>query len=84
MKITKQLVINKILDYLNRKITLQEIVDWAEEIMQEGEIANQNSNLIRDSIAQIGLADIRQFGLSWDDIYTILASLGCKIKIKVA
>ena len=74
--ITKQILVQKILDYLNRKMTLQELVDWAEDGMMEGEISEENFDVIRDIIAALGLADVQVFGLSWDDCYEYLFKLG--------
>ena len=79
--ITKQILVQKILDYLNRKITLLELVDWAEYGMMEGEISEENFDVIRDIIASLGLADVQAFGLSWDDCYEYLLKLGYRVNV---
>ncbi|MBM3243055.1 hypothetical protein FJZ31_42900 [Candidatus Poribacteria bacterium] len=79
--ITKQILVQKILDYLNRKMTLQELVNWAEDGMMEGEISEENFDVIRDIIAALGLADVQVFGLSWDDCYEYLFKLGYRANV---
>jgi uncharacterized protein YjgD (DUF1641 family) len=79
--ITKQILVQKILDYLNRKITLQKLVNWAEDGMMEGEISEENFDVIRDIIAALGLADVQVFGLSWDDCYEYLFKLGYRVSV---
>jgi hypothetical protein len=36
---------------------------------------------MRDVVARIGLADVREFGLSWDDCYGFLSRLGYKVQV---
>ena len=79
--ITKQILVQKILDYLNRKMTLQELVNWAEYGIMEGEISAENFDVIRDIIAAIGLADVQVFELSWDDCYEYLFKLGYRVSV---
>jgi len=64
MIITKNLVRNQLLAYLNERITLSELVDWAENALLDGELEAQNAEILRHVIARLGLADVRQFGLS--------------------
>jgi len=82
MNVTRELVHDQLLAYLNRKITLAQLVDWAEDALCEGELESQNSDLLRDIIAKIGLADVRQFGLSWDDCYGFLARMGYQVEVE--
>lgn len=79
--ITKQILVQKILDYLNRKMTLQELVDWAEDSMMEEEISEEHFDVIRDIIVALGLADVQAFGLSWDDCYEYLLKLGYRVSV---
>lgn len=81
MKITKKEVGEKIMDYLNQRMDLQELVDWAENTVREEEYDEQDFELIREMVARIGLADVKQFGLSWDDCYNYLSQLGYKVKV---
>ncbi len=71
----------KILDYLNRQIVLSELVDWAENAMMAGEFEEQDIKLLTDIVARLGLADVHEFGLSWDDCYEYLGRLGYRVEV---
>jgi hypothetical protein len=83
MLITKDLVRNQLLAYLNHRITLAELVDWAENALLDGELEAQNAESLRDIIARLGLADVRQFGLSWTDCSDFLRTLGYQVQVDV-
>ncbi len=61
---------------LNREIDLQTLVNWAEDMIREADFESKNFELIRDILARIGLANVREFGLTWDDCYNYLHKLG--------
>ena len=48
MKVTKKEIMNKILAYLNRSITLEQMVDWAEKIICEAEYDQKDFELIKE------------------------------------
>lgn len=79
--ITRTVIEKKILSYLNRHTTLAELVDWAEKTMMEGEFEALDSDLLTEITARLGLADIREFGLSWDDCYEFLLRLGYRVQV---
>ena len=79
--VTRTEVRRKLLDYLNRQITLAELVEWAENAMMEGEFDEQDAGLLTDIVARLGLADVREFGLSWDDCYEYLGRLGYRVEV---
>lgn len=83
MKVSKEDVANKILAYLNRSISLEQIVDWAEDMVSEAEYDEKDFELIRDILSHLGLADVKEFGLSWDDCYNYLSRLGYQVKVTV-
>jgi hypothetical protein len=82
--ITRQVVRDQIVGYLNRRITLQDLVSWAENSMDEGELDPQDEELLRDIVARIGVADVQEFGLSWDELYDFLSRLGYKVQVMAA
>jgi len=82
MKITKTDLAEKILAYLNRSFSLGELVNWAEEAIREGEYADEDFEKIKEILARLGLADVKEFGLSWDDCYSYLSRLGYKVRIE--
>ena len=79
--ITRNVLEKKILGYLNRYITLAELVDWSEHMLQDGEFDLRDVDLLTEIIARLGLADIREFGLSWDDCYEFLSRLGYRVQV---
>ena len=59
--ITREDVTRRLLAYLNRDVTLADLVDWAEYAMMDAEFEDRHSDTIRYVIAQIGVADVRNF-----------------------
>ena len=84
MQVTKEELMSKLLDYLNHSITLQELVDWAENMVQEAEYDEKDYELIKRILVHLGVADVKQFGLTWDDCYEYLSALGYKVKVAVS
>jgi hypothetical protein len=83
MKITKDAVANKISAYLHHNLSLEELVDWAENAMMQAEFEARNLTVIREVVSQLGLADVRTFGLTWEDCEEMLGKLGYTTRIKV-
>jgi len=81
--ITRKVVEEKIVAYLNRAIALADLADWAENMMMDGEFDGGDTDLLTDIVARLGLADVREFGLSWDDCYAFLERLGFKAQVMV-
>ena len=82
MKITKNILADKILDYLHHKITLEELVDWSENTLMDGEFDENDFELLKEITGRLGLADVRAFGLMWEDCEDYLNKLGYKVNIK--
>jgi cobyrinic acid a,c-diamide synthase len=84
MLITKQTVAEKIGAYLQHVITVDQLVDWAENGMMEGEFDEQDMDMLRTVIARLGVADVRAFGLTWDDCEEALRQLGYSARVEIA
>jgi cobyrinic acid a,c-diamide synthase len=84
MKITRRAAAQKLTDYLQHKIAAAELVDWAESAMMEGEFEEEHFDVLREVISRVGLADVRAFGLTWEDCEDFLARLGYKVNVTVA
>ncbi len=80
MVITRQMVAEKIAVYLHHELALRDLVDWAEREMMDGEFDSPEA---RDATAQIGLADVRAFGLTWEDCEGLLRKLGFRADIHI-
>ena len=83
MKITRQDSAQKLIDYLQHKVALTELVDWAETAMMEGEFEEQHLQVLREIVSRVGLADVRAFGLTWEDCQDFLSRLGYKVSVTV-
>ena len=81
--ITREILARKLSDYLQHRITLPELVDWAERAMMEDEFDARDLETIRDITSRIGLADVREFGLTWEDCENYLARLGFRAKVDI-
>ena len=83
MTITKQTVADQIAAYLHHAITLAQLVDWAEQALMDGELADSDAKTLSSVIARLGVADVRAFGLSWDDCEELLHKLGFSPRVEV-
>ncbi len=83
MLITGSITAEKIGAYLQHEISLDDLVDWAERALMEGELADNEPQELAEVLARLGLADVRNFGLSWDDCETLLHHLGYKAHIEI-
>ena len=83
MLITKQTVADRLSAYLRHDISLDELVDWAERAIMEAELDSTDIAKIRDVIARLGVADVRAFGLTWEDCESMLRSLGYDARVEV-
>ena len=83
MVITKQTVADKIAAYLRHDISLADLVSWAEEAMMEGEFAEQDATVIADVVSRLGVADVRAFGLAWEDCEQMLRQLGYAARVDI-
>ena len=83
MPISKQTLAEQIEAYLKRRITLEQLVDWAENALMDADFDERDSEVLSAAIARLGLADVRAFGLSWDDCQDLLGQLGYATRVEV-
>jgi hypothetical protein len=81
--ITREVLASRLRDYLQHRLTRAELVDWAERAMMEGTFEDDDVDLIRDVTSRLGLADVREFGLTWEDCEAYLSRLGYRAKVDV-
>jgi TRAP-type C4-dicarboxylate transport system permease large subunit len=65
MTITKQTVAEQIATYLHHDLTLGHLVDWSK----------RDAETIAHVMARLGVADVRAFGLAWEDCEYLLGNL---------
>ncbi len=79
--ISKQDVAQQLVRYLNHSITLPQLVEWSESAIQNGDVEHGNSKTIMQALGRLGVADVKEFGILWEDCETIMHSLGYEIKV---
>ena len=84
MNITRQIVADKIADYLHGKLGQVELVDWAERAMMDTDFDEADTEVLSDIIGRLGLADVAEFGLRWQDCEEFLRRLGYRAKVIVS
>ena len=83
MLITKKIVADKIAAYLHHDITHAQLVDWAERAMMEDEFEENGLPAIRSAISRLGVADVRAFGLTWEDCEELLSQLDFFARVSI-
>ena len=81
--ITRQTVVDKLAAYLQHELSLPSLVTWAESALMEGELESKHLREIRDVVARLGVADVRAFGLTWEDCEQLLKRLGYSAHIHI-
>ena len=84
MTVTRHKVAQEIIGYLYHRITLAQLVDWAERVMMEGEFEEQNFETLRYVVSRLGLADVRAFGMTLEDCEDFLSRLGYQMIVTVS
>ncbi|MPZ21238.1 MAG: hypothetical protein GEV06_25575 [Luteitalea sp.] len=81
--ITRDILASRLRDYLQHRITRTALVDWAERAVMEEEFDDRDFDTIRDITSRLGLADVREFGLTWEDCDAYLSRLGYRATVDV-
>jgi hypothetical protein len=76
-------VVDQLSAYLRHELTLTDLVAWTESAMMEGKFGPAHLSTIRDVVARIGIADVRTFGLTWEDCEQLLAQLGYSAQVSI-
>ncbi|MBL7073714.1 hypothetical protein ISS37_00550 [candidate division KSB1 bacterium] len=72
------------MDYLHHRITLKGLVNWAESAMMEADFEEQDFEILRGIVSRVGLADVRAFGMTWEDCQDFLSRLGYLVSVTVS
>ena len=83
MILTRELLAEMLMRYINREIDLSSLVSYAEDMLRDADFEDRSFELIREILANIGLADVREFGLTWDDCYDYIHKLGYDVKVEM-
>jgi hypothetical protein len=83
MLVTQRTVADKIAAYLRHTISLAELVDWAERTLMDAEFSENDAATLSRVVGRLGVADVRTFGLTWDDCEQLLGALGYTARVEV-
>jgi len=83
MTTAKQTVAENISSYLRHEISLADLVSWAEDAMMDGEFDEHEAATISDVVSRLGVADVRAFGLTWEDCGQLLRQLGYTARVDI-
>lgn len=81
--ITCKTVAEKLVAHLRHELSLDSLVAWAESALMDGDFAPAHLPTIRDVVARIGVADVRAFGLTWEDCEQLLSLLGYSTQVSI-
>jgi hypothetical protein len=84
MNITRQIVSEKIADYLHGQLRQTDLVDWAEGAMIDAEFDEPDSSVLSEIIDRLARADVAEFGLRWQDCEEFLRRLGYRAIVIVS
>jgi hypothetical protein len=83
MMVTRQIVGSKLVGWLRHELTLEQLVDWAENALQEADFDPSDTDELVDVVGRLGLADVRAFGLTWEDCEMLLHRLGFRAHVEI-
>jgi hypothetical protein len=83
MTVNRQIVAEKLAAYLHGQLPQAALVDWAEQAMMDSDFAERDAELLGDIVGRLGLADVAEFGLRWEDCENFLRRLGYRARVEI-
>ncbi len=83
MQLMREMVAHKLEAYLHHQLSLDDLVAWANTAMLEGDFEEEHFDAVRDVVARLGLADVRAFGLTWEECENLLKQLGYQARVEI-
>lgn len=80
MTITRHDLATRLNDFLQGNLPLTDLVVWSEQMLIEHDF---DTDATRDAVARLGVADVRAFGLTWEDCRDLLSTLGYTTRVEV-
>lgn len=80
-EITKKMIADKLLAYLHHHLSLEDLTDQAEQAFVNPSYEDDNFHTIRNALSQLGAADVKSFGLGWNDCEAKMKKLGFKLEV---
>jgi hypoxanthine phosphoribosyltransferase len=82
--LARNAMLGQISAYLNLRIGLEQLVAWAQTMVDEGQLSQDDEVLLRDLVARAGDPDGEGFGLSIEDISEFLGRLGRELRVSTS
>jgi len=83
--ITRRILVEKLLDYLNHRIPLAALVDWAEFAMIDTRFDPEaDTARLMDVLSYVAAGDTPDFPLTWDILSDFLDKLGAPVRVELA
>jgi hypothetical protein len=83
MTVTRDAVAHQLGAYLHGETSLAALVDWAESAMLEADFPPGEEEVLADIVGRLGLADVKTFGLTWEDCREMFCSLGVSAQVNL-
>jgi len=74
-------ILEQINCYLNRETSLTQLVTWAENTLNAGDLSPDDESLLRDLVAGAGEPGTETFGLTMEEWSTLLSRLGHELRV---
>jgi hypothetical protein len=82
MNMTRQVVADKLLGYLNGSVMLAQLVEWAENTFIDDVLEpDEDIDLLNDILGYLAAADTAQFPLTWDRCAEFMRQLGFSVRV---
>jgi hypothetical protein len=83
MKVNRKTVAEKLAAYLHGSLSQSALVDWAERTIMDADFEEGDADLLADVVGRLGLSDVAEFGLRWQDCESLLRRLGYRAHVEV-
>jgi hypothetical protein len=83
MVVTRAQVAQQIKRYLHHEISIAKLVEWAEHAMQEAALEEGHEDEITQVLSRLGMSDVKNFELMWEDYEGLLNTLGYKVHLHI-
>ena len=81
---TRQIIAEHLLAYMQHKLSLTELINWAEVAIMEGGFEPGHEATMRNALGRLAAADADSFGLLWEDCQQLMRSMGYEVKVEAA
>lgn len=83
MIITRELVAQKLFAHLQHELSLSDLVNWAEDAIMDADFEPDDQATVQAIVGRLGVADVRAFGLSWQESEEMLQQLGFTVRLEM-